>query len=273
MPELPEVEVIKQGIAPRIIDRRVVNIKWANKKLRQPIPGEKLKCWIQGYIIKKIFRRAKYIICQMSNNAHLIIHLGMTGKITTPPPSISKGNHDHVQFFLSGEVEMRYNDIRRFGLIKVLSPDQELESFFEKSGPEPFWDSFSAQYLTDLAKNRNRQVKSFLMDNSIVVGIGNIYANEVLFETAVNPQTPIKRITFSQWQLIVDSSKKILSEAIKRGGTTISDFVNSDGKGGYFQLDLKVYGRSGKPCKICSSTIKKMNISGRASFFCPVCQK
>jgi formamidopyrimidine-DNA glycosylase len=274
MPELPEVEVIMRGITPHIQDKTFSQISWSNHKLRLPIPRKKLQSLIEGTKITEVARRAKYLIISVNNGAMLVIHLGMTGNLGIFPKTQKKAKHDHLCFLMEDGMELRYNDTRRFGSIQVFGKnDVKRDNFFGSLGPEPFWDDFSASYLMKKAKGRQQPIKNFLMDSRVVVGIGNIYANEILFATGFRPTRAIGRLTSKNWAEIIKKTRTILTDAISAGGSTISDFVNSSGEKGYFQLSLKVYGHKGEKCPQCGNIIEKIVMAGRATFFCGKCQK
>lgn len=273
MPELPEVEVIRQGLQRYLPGRRVVAVSSGNKKLRLPMPRKDLAEYIQGALIKAVGRRGRFLLLTMDNNARLVIHLGMTGKISLCPAGLPKAKHDHFRLKFDKGTQLVFNDVRRFGFILVLSPGQDFSNtMLAELGPEPFEQKFTPQYLQKLAAGRNRPLKNFLMDNRVVVGIGNIYACEILFQAGLRPERKINTLRGKQWTKIVENSRYTLKKAIKRGGTSISDFVNESGRSGYFQLELQVYGRQGKPCNRCRTPIKKITMAGRSTFFCPKCQ-
>lgn len=274
MPELPEVEVTMRGVAPHLEEQTIETISFSGKELRLQVPREKLENLICGAKVKKVGRRAKYGTILMDNGALLVIHLGMTGRLGLFSAGCPKAKHDHLCFGLCNGKQVRFNDARRFGSIQVFGlHDPEKEKFFGAMGPEPFSERYSAEYLKGLAKGRKRPVKNFLMDGRVVVGIGNIYASEILFAAGVSPLKEIGAITLPSWQRITVETRKILEQAIKAGGSSISDFVNSSGEKGYFQLSLKVYGRRGKECQKCGKEITKAVLAGRATFFCGKCQK
>ncbi len=274
MPELPEVEVIRRGLAPLLTGRRVDRISWSDKKLRAPMPHALLHQWILGQRIRGVDRRAKYLLIRMENLATLVFHLGMTGKIGLVPQETPPAKHDHLQLLLDEGSELRFNDSRRFGAVLVLPPGGEHEAeCFQNQGPEPFSNAFSAEYLAHRAHSRTMPVKLFLMDGRVVAGIGNIYANEILFAIGIHPATPAAEVSRKEWQEVVRHSRMILKKAIKAGGSTISDFLNANGEKGYFQLSLNVYNRLGTPCSACKTPIEKTVMGGRATYFCPRCQK
>lgn len=274
MPELPEVEVIKRGLLRHLPGRKIIEIVAGNKKLRLPMPRKNLKKFIQGTRIKSVDRRAKFLLITMDNGAILIIHLGMTGRLGIFPADSPREKHDHLRLQLDNGMQLRFNDIRRFGSIQVNPPDKGLDNtMLSHIGPEPFGEEFSPLYLHQLAAGKSRPVKNFLMDSSVVAGIGNIYASEILFHAGLNPGKKIGRISKIEWEKVIVSTRHVLMKAIDSGGTTISDFVNESGRSGYFQLELRTYGRQGKSCYACSTPITKTIMAGRPTFFCPQCQE
>jgi len=274
VPELPEVEVIKQGLQRHLPGREVLEIEAGNKKLRLPMPRKNLKEFIQGARIKSVDRRAKFLLITMNNGAILIVHLGMTGRLGIFPDDALKIKHDHLRLQLDNGTQLRFNDIRRFGSIQVIPPGKSIkDTMLAHIGPEPFAEEFNASYLHKLATGKDRPVKNFLMDSRVVAGIGNIYACEILFHAGLNPTKKIKNLSMNDWKRVVAGTHHVLERAIASGGTTISDFVNESGKSGYFQLELQTYGRQGKSCKSCECTISRITMAGRSTFFCPDCQK
>ncbi|MBU0483675.1 MAG: bifunctional DNA-formamidopyrimidine glycosylase/DNA-(apurinic or apyrimidinic site) lyase [Proteobacteria bacterium] len=274
MPELPEVEVICRGLAPNLIGCRILATSFSNKKLRLPVPQKLISEKINGHRILQVERRAKFIMITMDSAFILVIHLGMTGRLGFFAPATTPARHDHVRWRLDNNMELRFNDTRRFGSVQVFKETEINDTdLFTSLGPDPFWDSFSASYLMEKSRKRTSPIKNFLMDNRIVVGIGNIYASEILFNVRIHPVTPAQKLDRSQWEMIVQGSREILSKAIAEGGTTIADYVNSSGEKGYFQHKLKVYGKNGNPCSICRTPISRQVMAGRATFFCGKCQK
>jgi formamidopyrimidine-DNA glycosylase len=274
MPELPEVEVVCRGLAPLVLKRKILSVSFSNKKLRKPFPRAKMYRYVEGAFILGVERRAKYILLRLTGKAILLFHLGMTGKIGIFPSDSPRRRHDHLRFLLDNGKEMRFNDVRRFGCVEVYSEKELQESDpFAGLGVEPFCEDFSAEYLLKKARGKKAPVKSFLMDNRVVVGLGNIYANETLFAACTHPQTPVYRLLKLDWQLIVKKSRLILKKAIAMGGSTISDYENVSGEVGYFQLELAVYGRQGQPCPQCGQPVVRTVLAGRATFWCPGCQK
>lgn len=276
MPELPEVEVICRGIQRFLIDRTVTSIRCSGKKLRHPVPMEAMQRTMVNQKIISIERRAKFLQLGLEKGEMLIIHLGMTGNLGIFPPTSPHAKHDHVLWLLDNGTELRYNDSRRFGSIQLLSADEVAdreETIFKTTGPEPFSDDFTAEYLQNLAKGKSLAVKLFIMTNQTVAGIGNIYANESLFSAGIRPSRKVQEITLKEWKRLVIEIRDVLTHAIECGGSSISDFLNASQEKGYFQINFKVYGREGMPCTRCSTKIEKQKLGGRASYFCPKCQK
>lgn len=276
MPELPEVEVIRRGLIPHLVDRSIKTISYNGKPLRSPVNVEKMIRYARSRCIAKVERRAKYIIFHLDNGAALVVHLGMTGNLGIFPREKPLEKHDHVQWTLSDKNQLRYNDIRRFGSIHTLSPEEvnsSEEVFFKTSGVEPFDEAFSPSRMHELARGKQVSVKQFLMNSQIVVGIGNIYANESLFRAGILPEKRVSLLTVKNWQKLVPTVQKVLNHAIECGGSTISDFLNASQERGYFQMNFMVYGKDGSPCPNCGLPLSKMKIGGRATFFCKNCQK
>jgi len=276
MPELPEVEVVCRGLRPHLIGKRIISIRQSGKQLRLPIPINSMKKEMLGTTIVDIQRRAKYIQIFLGNGSILVIHLGMTGNLGIFPRSKATAKHDHLIWSLSNDKELRYHDVRRFGFLVMLAEREVAnreKSVFKTSGPEPFSEDFSGAYLYQKAKKRDVMIKTFIMDSRIVVGIGNIYANESLFRAGIRPSRKVTRVTKRQWNKLAEAIRAVLSHAIECGGSTISDFLNASQQSGYFQVNFQVYGRADTPCFHCNSLITGKKITGRASFYCPQCQK
>lgn len=276
MPELPEVEVILKGISPHFVNHTLTDFGWSGKKLRLPLPTKKLQDTLLGAQVVRAYRRAKYMVFVLNNGHSLVIHLGMTGNLGIFSPTIPRAKHDHFWCTLDNNTQLRYNDTRRFGSIQIVETDDEnvLErTLFAKLGPEPFWNTFSAAYLFKKAKNKSISVKTFIMTGEVVVGIGNIYANESLFRANISPKRSAKSLRRKDWQVLADTTREVLLHAIDCGGSTISDFVDASGQSGYFQMNFKVYGKKGEPCPKCQTPLIAEKINGRASFFCSFCQK
>lgn len=273
MPELPEVEVICQGLAPRLVDRTVGRIRVSGLPLRLPLPIAALGEWLTAATVTEVRRRGKYLVIGLDNRARLILHLGMTGRLGLFPVASPLARHDHLCLELDNGLELRFNDSRRFGSVQLLDPDQEDGLLFAALGPDPLLPRFSAAYLAAKGARRGQPVKSFLMDSRVVVGIGNIYANEILHEAAISPRRPAKEVTPAEWRTVVTKTRAVLKRAIAAGGSTIADFINASGRPGYFQLEFKVYGRQGEPCLRCGAPLRKETLAGRGTFFCGGCQR
>jgi len=272
MPELPEVEVICRGVRPHIVDRKVLAVHFSGKKLRLPLPLKKMKDLLLGNRVVAVERRAKYLLFRAENGAVLIIHLGMSGKLGIFPISAEKQKHDHLRLLLDNDMEIRFNDPRRFGSVQFLSPEESVAEHFSACGVEPFAEAYSVSYLQEKAAKRKQPVKNFLLDGRVVAGIGNIYASEILFMAGILPTRGVHTLSKPQWARIIAATRQVLQEAIRQGGSSISDFVNFSGEKGYFQNSLSVYGRDGKVCGKCGKIIKRKVMAGRATFYCNKCQ-
>jgi formamidopyrimidine-DNA glycosylase len=275
MPELPEVEVTRQGLLPHVSGRTITAVSCSGKSLRQSIPKELLQDCLCGKSISTVDRRAKYLLIRLQDSGVLVIHLGMTGRLGVFPGAAAQARHDHLILSLDNGMDIRLNDARRFGSISVWPPEQakELEQVFvSRQGIEPLSREFTGKTLLQLAGKSRQPVKNFLMDARRISGIGNIYANEILFAAGLHPQAPVNTLLEQQWQQVADTTVHILTKAIAAGGSTISDFLGASGESGYFQLQLAVYGKEGMSCPRCGQAIEKGVIAGRATFFCPCCQ-
>ncbi|MDD7570186.1 MAG: bifunctional DNA-formamidopyrimidine glycosylase/DNA-(apurinic or apyrimidinic site) lyase [[Actinobacillus] rossii] len=269
MPELPEVETAKNGISPYIKDFFIEKIIVRQPKLRWEVSPELAQ--ISHQKVTALSRRAKYLIIH-TDTGFIIGHLGMSGsvRIVTDKDPIEK--HDHLDIVMNNGKIMRYNDPRRFGAWLWTDNLDEFH-LFAKLGPEPLSDEFNANYLFQKSRKKSTALKSFLMDNSVVVGVGNIYANEVLFYCELHPEKPAGKITKTQAILLTDTIKAELTRAIQQGGTTLKDFLQPDGKPGYFAQELQIYGKKGAPCPKCGHKIESLVIGQRNSYICPNCQK
>jgi formamidopyrimidine-DNA glycosylase len=276
MPELPEIEVIRRGLEIHLPGHRIEATFHNGKNLRNPVPLESMQQLLTGKKICRVARRAKFLLIHMDNGVILIIHLGMTGRLGVFPIGSPVASHDHVRWQLNCGLELRLYDPRRFGSVHILTGDEAREierTFFKTTGPEPFSDDCSSEYLYTKAQQRKQPVKTYLMDMKIIAGIGNIYANESLFSAGINPSRPAAGLSRRDWRRLLPELRRILHHAIDCGGSTISDYLNASGERGLFQVHFKVYGKKGAPCPQCGSLIEKVRIGGRASYFCPQCQK
>lgn len=275
MPELPEVEVICRGIRPHLIGHHITAVHHSGKNLRLPVPVSALQQKLPGRTIVDVSRRAKYIQISFDTGVMLIIHLGMTGNLGFFSTTTKLAKHDHVQFTLDNGSQLRFHDVRRFGSMYVI-PEQDTAAIestvFRTTGPEPFGDEFTPLYLQHRARNKQVSVKVFIMNSQVVAGIGNIYASESLFKAGILPTKKVQTLHLTEWKRLTREIQNVLYHAIECGGSTISDFVNAGQKKGYFQIQFKVYGKQGENCSICGTEIHKIQLGGRATYYCPQCQ-
>jgi len=272
MPELPEVETVRTGLEKAIKGAAIHKVTLRRKNLRIPFPVN-FTTVLQGKTISGIGRRAKYLLFSLGKDDVLIAHLGMTGRFTVTNKTPVLLPHDHVIIELNDGRSLMYNDARRFGLM-TLAKQARLGAhpLLSALGPEPLEKAFSAKYLKQELVKRSGPVKSAIMDQKLVVGVGNIYASEALFLAGINPLKPAKTVGDKSSELIA-TIRKVLHDAIASGGSSLKDFVQVSGETGYFQHHFNVYGRGGKPCFTCGTPIRSTRISGRSTFFCPDCQK
>jgi formamidopyrimidine-DNA glycosylase len=270
MPELPEVETVLRGIKPHIIQQPIKNVIVRQSQLRWPIISN-INHKVKNQTIIAIERRGKYLLLKMHTGT-LILHLGMSGSLRIITIPIQANKHDHVDIELGNKKILRFNDPRRFGALLWTQEDPLQHSLLAHLGPEPLTPAFSATYLWQRAQGRKTAIKLLIMDSKIVVGVGNIYANEALFASNISPTAPAEKISLERYKILVKNIKKILRAAIKQGGTTLKNFADSDGKPGYFKFHLKAYGRSGLPCIICKTLLEEIRLGQRSTVFCPKCQ-
>ncbi|MCC4786935.1 bifunctional DNA-formamidopyrimidine glycosylase/DNA-(apurinic or apyrimidinic site) lyase [Vibrio splendidus] len=268
MPELPEVEVSRMGISPHLVGEKIKTLTFRTPKLRWDIPQELKR--LEGQVIRSISRRAKYLLIE-TDMGTAIVHLGMSGSLRILDADFPAAKHDHVDLKLTNGKVLRYNDPRRFGAWLWSAPD-EIHTVLLGSGPEPLTDDFNADYIAEKAEKRKVAVKQFIMDNKVVVGVGNIYANEALFSSRIHPLRPASKVTKEEWALLTKEIKQVLATAIKQGGTTLKDFAQADGKPGYFAQELQVYGKAGAECPSCGEKLEEQKIGQRNTFFCSQCQ-
>lgn len=268
MPELPEVEITRRGIAPYIANRTVQDLQVRNPHLRWRVP-RRLSDYLVGHRIESVTRRAKYLLLNTCSGT-VLIHLGMSGSLRVLKPGTPPHPHDHVDFVFRRSC-LRFRDPRRFGCI-LWSHHPMQHRLLENLGPEPLTNEFDGDYLYQTARQRPGAVKSLLMNAHVVSGIGNIYANEALFAAGIHPQRAANRVSVKRYRSLAHKTKRILTDAIQAGGTTLKDFQRADGQPGYFRHALKIYGREGEPCPRCHSSIRRKVMQGRSSFYCPRCQ-
>jgi formamidopyrimidine-DNA glycosylase len=269
MPELPEVETTRLGLWPALENHNIQKVRVWNSSLRWPVSPEIHN--LRHIAITELSRRGKYLILKTSKGS-IIIHLGMSGSLRIEAPDITKRQHDHIEILLDSGLVLRFHDPRRFGcFLWSATPDQH--PLIRSLGPEPLTESFSGKTLVEKSHGRKVPVKSFIMDSHVVVGVGNIYANEALFKAGIHPLRAAGKISASRYERLTQEIKKILTEAIARGGTTLKDFVNGHGEPGWFQLELSVYGRAGEACKQCANLLKEVRVNNRSTVYCPKCQR
>ncbi|WP_271410128.1 bifunctional DNA-formamidopyrimidine glycosylase/DNA-(apurinic or apyrimidinic site) lyase [Pseudomonas sp. Q1-7] len=270
MPELPEVETTRRGIAPFLEGQRVSRVIVRERRLRWPIP-EDLDVRLSGQRILRVERRAKYLLLGAEAGT-LISHLGMSGSLRLVEAGLEAARHEHVDIELESGMALRYTDPRRFGAL-LWSEDPLNHELLRHLGPEPLTELFDGERLFQLSRGRGMAVKPFIMDNAVVVGVGNIYASEALFAAGIDPRREAGSISRARYLKLAVEIKRILAQAIECGGTTLRDFVGGDGKPGYFQQELWVYGRGGEFCKQCGSGLREVRLGQRASVYCPRCQR
>ena len=270
MPELPEVETTRLGLAPLVIGKTIREVLIRERRLRWPVKPS-ISDQLQSQSITDLSRRGKYLLISTTGGT-LLLHLGMSGNLRYLAVPTHPSKHDHIDFeFSSGEL-LRFNDPRRFGSLHFSTkPDEHW--LLKNMGPEPLGPDFTGDYLWKISRRRRVGVKSFLMNGRIVAGLGNIYANESLFRAGIHPTRPAGRISRERMNRLVREVQAVLKDAIRAGGTTLQDFVGGDGQPGYFQLSLNVYDRAGNPCVHCTNPIRARTIGQRATYYCPKCQR
>jgi formamidopyrimidine-DNA glycosylase len=281
MPELPEVETVRRGLVPAMEGKRILRVDVRRKDLRFPFPA-KFNQRLEGARVRRLGRRAKYLVGELSTGEALIMHLGMTGRFTVAGKGQGKfvreagegEKHDHVVFDMECGRRITFNDARRFGLMD-LWPSDELETYpaFDGLGPEPISNAFSGAYLEEAFEGKRTPVKAALLDQKVVAGLGNIYVSEALFRAGISPKRLAGTIRRDRLEKLAVSVRQVIDEAIEAGGSTISDFGTPDGELGYFQHRFRVYDMEGKPCPTCRIPIRRLVQSGRSSFYCASCQK
>jgi formamidopyrimidine-DNA glycosylase len=270
MPELPEVETTRRGIEPFVLGQTVESLIVRQPQLRWPVSCD-LAEKLVGKEILRLDRRGKYILFNVAGGA-LLAHLGMSGSLRIVQPDAPVKKHDHVDVLFKGGVCLRYHDPRRFGCLLWADSDPHTHPLLAELGPEPFDASFTGEYLYEAARSRSTAVKTFIMDSHVVVGVGNIYANEALFRAGIDPRRAAGRIGLARYGELARLIREVLGQAIDQGGTTLRDFVNASGKPGYFQQTLAVYGREGLPCVLCGTVLRCVRLGQRSTFYCPRCQ-
>ena len=271
MPELPEVETTRRGIAPHIEGQNITQVIVRQPKLRWPVP-ETLAQTLPGLSIQSVSRRAKYLLFSTASGT-VLLHLGMSGNLRIMSANQAAGKHDHIDFVFANGTILRFNDPRRFGAVLWTTEPPSEHQLLKDLGPEPLLADFNGELLYSLSRNRKTAVKLFIMDSHIVVGVGNIYANEALFMAGIRPTRQAGKISLARYQKLAECIRVVLQQAIQQGGTTLRDFVNEAGKPGYFQQQLRVYGRAGLACVGCNQLLTEIRIANRSTVFCGHCQQ
>ena len=270
MPELPEVETTRLGIAPYLVGRNVSGLVVRQRRLRWPIPKILIRT-LPGQRIESVQRRAKYLLVNTGAGS-AVLHLGMSGSLRVLDANIAPGTHDHYDWQLDSGHVLRYTDPRRFGCLlwQAAGTTHELLAGL---GPEPLDAAFDGDHLWRRSRGRSASVKTFVMDQAIVVGVGNIYAAEALFAAGIHPRRKAGAVSRERYHRLVEAIRRILEHAIRRGGTTLRDFISPDGVPGYFEQELFVYGRAGQPCRNCGTPIRAITLGQRSTFYCARCQR
>jgi formamidopyrimidine-DNA glycosylase len=271
MPELPEVETTRRGIAPALTGYRVTDAVVRERRLRWPIAAD-FERNVVGHTVRSVARRAKYILITFDSGT-LILHLGMSGSLRLVKPGAPLKTHDHWDLALDSGWVLRFHDPRRFGSLHFTADDPQKHPLLKRLAPEPLSDAFNAEYLYRATRKRSVAIKQLIMNSQLVVGVGNIYASEALFRARVSPRRAARRITKLEAAKLVRSIKSVLVSAVKIGGTTLRDYVNADGEPGYFRQKLFVYERDSMACRVCKSTIKQFTQGQRSTYWCAVCQR
>ncbi|HVN41689.1 MAG TPA: bifunctional DNA-formamidopyrimidine glycosylase/DNA-(apurinic or apyrimidinic site) lyase [Steroidobacteraceae bacterium] len=271
MPELPEVETTRRGIRGALRGRRIVEFILREPRLRWPV-DRRLRTTLPGQRVRDVRRRAKYLLIELDGGT-LIVHLGMSGSLRVLPSETATLVHDHYDLRLDSGHCLRFNDPRRFGSLLWVEGDPESHPLLARLGPEPLEGGFDAEHLFKKARGRRLAIKPFIMDQHVVVGVGNIYASEALFRAGISPRRAAGRVNRERLERLVGAVREVLAEAIGVGGTTLRDYVSPEGNPGYFRQRLDVYERTGQPCRQCATPIRRLQQGQRSTYFCPSCQK
>jgi len=278
MPELPEVEVLRRSLEPHLVGDRIERVEVTNASLREPVDVPRLRRAARGREVVALRRRSKYLLIDLEGGWTVVVHLGMSGRLTLAPAAAPPEPHEHVAFHLRSGRRLRFRDPRRFGVVfAARTAELEADPHFVHLGPEPLETGLSGKVLGEVlaraAAGRRGPVKAFLMDAGVVVGVGNIYASETLHRAGVHPGRSVARISRQRWQRVAESAMAVLRQAIAQGGTTLNDFADGEGRSGYFQVSLTVYDREGEPCLACGRPVRRIVQAGRSTFYCPGCQR
>ena len=271
MPELPEVETTRRGVEPHVVGRRIVALSLHEPRLRWRVP-DSLPAQVAGQKILLAGRRAKYLLIELESGT-LLLHLGMSGSLRVLPAQTPRLTHDHFDLLLDSGQTLRFNDPRRFGSLHYTTEAVAQHPLLVRLAPEPFDEAFNTEYLWRVTRKRSVTIKQLIMNSSLVVGVGNIYASEALFRARVRPRREARSLSREEIKRLVRSIRTVLNEAIRTGGTTLRDYLNADGNPGYFKQKLFVYERSGEPCRKCRTPIRQLTQGQRSTYYCPSCQK
>lgn len=272
MPELPEVETTRRGIAPHVTGSVITEVMVRRGDLRQPVSDTLNQ--VEGRTVLRVSRRSKYLLLEIDDGSSVLIHLGMSGSLRVIGPDDAWKKHDHVGITLANGRQLRFHDPRRFGLVLHLSgADPMTHPLLKDLGPEPLEDAFTVAHLKAVCATRNAAIKLVIMDAKNVVGVGNIYASEALFRAGIRPATAARSVSKPRLGKLVAAIREVLADSIREGGTTLRDFLKSDGEPGYFKQRLFVYGRKDEPCRVCGTPIRQAVLGQRATYWCPACQK
>lgn len=272
MPELPEVETTRRGIAPHLEGQTLTGAVVRQPRLRWPVPDD-LDQRVRGQRVTEVGRRGKYLLLELAPAGGLLFHLGMSGSLRVLPADTPPHPHDHVDLLTGEGSALRLRDPRRFGALLATDGPPGDHPRLARIGPEPLEAGLDADYLLGRARGRRLAVKGFLLDGTVVAGVGNIYASEALFYAGVHPERPAGTLEAAEWQRVVRGLREVLAAAIDAGGTSLRDFTHADGAPGYFRQALAVYGRAGSPCPHCAAPVEQRRIGQRSTFFCPACQE
>lgn len=272
MPELPEVETTVRAVRPVLEGQKIGSLVVRRRDLRWPVPSS-LPSAVEGQVVDRVWRRAKYLLAEMATGT-LIVHLGMSGSIRIlKSGALAPGPHDHIDMLMQDGVCLRYTDPRRFGAWLWTDQPVQTHVLLRDLGPEPWEPFLTGAFLRERAGGRSVPVKSFIMDNHVLVGVGNIYATEALFRAGIHPARHAGKIAEARWDALLAAIRDVLESAIRSGGSTLRDFSSGDGRPGYFAQRLQAYGRAGLPCVICGAALRDTRLGGRASAYCPTCQR
>lgn len=271
MPELPEVEITRRGLLPRVVGKRIAGVRVHDRRLRWPVPRN-LPRLVSGRRVESLERRGKYLLFNLGTGT-LILHLGMSGSLRLLPEDTPREKHDHFDLLLEDGWLARLRDPRRFGAVLWQPGDPMCHALLARLGPEPLEPGFDGITLHRATRRRSAAIKQVIMDSHVVVGVGNIYASEALFRAGIRPSTPARRLSAARCERLVNAIRETLEEAITAGGSTLRDFVGSDGNPGYFQQRYFVYDRVGEPCRCCGTPVRGLRQGSRSTYFCPCCQR